>query len=162
MNFQLKSKKNGYKMRYNEDDPSIRILPDICVLISHTLSRVIELEFLDGFEILIPDFVEEIVSVLCEGKLKAGFFNEIEKLQKLEAERKIDILYCSYGVELPEDKKKLIETEDDIILEVAVVTNSILFTADKGLKDKATSIKQPVIYIPPKFQKGIKELADNV
>ena len=48
-----------------------------------------------------------------------------------------------------------------MILEVAVVTDSILFTADKGLRDKAISIKQPVIYIPPKFQKGIKKLAER-
>ena len=48
-----------------------------------------------------------------------------------------------------------------MILEVAVVTDSILFTADKGLRDKAISIKQPVIYIPPKFQKGIKKLAEK-
>jgi predicted PilT family ATPase len=149
-------------MKSNEMDPSIRILPDICVLISHTLSRVVELGFLENFEVLIPDFVEEIVLILCEGKLKAGFYNEIEKLKELEAKRKIDILYCSYGVDLPENKKKLIDTEDDIILEAAVATESILFTADKGLKDKAISIKQPVMYIPPKFQKGIKELADEI
>jgi len=123
---------------------------------------VVELGFLDSFEILIPDFVEEIVLVLCEGKLKAGFYNEIKKLKELEEDRKIDILYCSYGVDLPENKKKLIDAEDDIILEAAVATKSILFTSDKGLKDKAVSIKQPVMYIPPKFQKGIKELADEI
>jgi predicted PilT family ATPase len=146
-------------MKSNDNDPSIRILPDICVLISHTLSRVIELGFLNSFEILIPDFIENIVEDLCEGKLKAGFYNEIGKLKELERDRKIDILYCSYGVDLPENKKELVDTEDDIILEVAVSTNSILFTADKGLKDKAVSVKQPVIFIPPKFQKNIKELA---
>jgi len=148
-------------MKANGDDSSIRILPDICVLISHTLSRIIELGFLEDFEILIPDFIGVIVEVLCEGKLKAGFYNEIEKLKELESKRKIDILYCSYGVDWPENKNELIATEDDMILEVAVVTNSILFTADKGLKDKATSIKQSVIYIPPKFQKGIKELVEG-
>ena len=116
---------------------------------------------MDGFEILIPDFIEEIVLVLCEGKLKAGFYNEIKKLKELEAERKIDILYCSYGVDWPENRNKLINTEDDMILEVAVATESILFTADRGLRDKAGSIKQPVIYIPPKFEKGIKKLADE-
>ncbi|MEN6553697.1 MAG: hypothetical protein ABFC34_12535 [Methanobacterium sp.] len=120
---------------------------------------MVELGFLDGFEILIPDFVEEIVLILCEGKLKAGFYNEINKLKELEAERKIDILYCNYGIDWPENRNKLINTEDDMILEVAVATDSILFTADKGLRDKAVSIKQPVIYIPPKFQKGIKKLA---
>ncbi|MGB9980572.1 hypothetical protein [Methanobacterium sp.] len=149
-------------MKSNERDPYIRILPDICVLISHTLSRVVKLGFLDCFEILIPDFIEEIVLVLCEGKLKAGFYNELEKLKELEAERKIDILYCNYGVDWPENRNKLINIEDDMILEVAVATDSILFTADKGLRDKASSIKQPVIYIPPKFQKGIKELADKI
>ncbi|MEN6291883.1 MAG: hypothetical protein ABFD07_07715 [Methanobacterium sp.] len=122
---------------------------------------MVELGFLDGFEILIPDFVEEIVLILCEGKLKAGFYNEINKLKELEAERKIDILYCNYGIDWPENRNKLINTEDDMILEVAVATNSILFTADKGLRDKAVSIKQPVIYIPPKFQKGIKKLAER-
>ena len=120
---------------------------------------MVELGFLDGFEVLIPDFVEEIVLVLCEGRLKAGFYNEIKKLNELEAERKIDIIYCSYGVDLPENRNKLVNTEDDMILEVAVATDSILFTADKGLRDKAVSIKQPVIYIPPKFEKGIKKLA---
>lgn len=123
---------------------------------------MVELGFLDGFEILIPDFVEEIVLVLCEGKLKAGFYNEIKKLTELEKDRKIDILYCSYGVDLPENKKKLIDTEDDIILEAAAATESILFTADKCLKDKSVLIKQPVMYVPPKFQKGIKELADEI
>jgi rRNA-processing protein FCF1 len=122
---------------------------------------VVELGFLDGFEILIPDFVEEIVLILCEGKLKAGFYNEINKLKELEAERKIDVLYCNYGIDWPENRNKLINTEDDMILEVAVATDSILFTADKGLRDKAVSIKQPVIYIPPKFQKGIKKLAER-
>ncbi|MEL7669303.1 hypothetical protein [Methanobacterium sp.] len=122
---------------------------------------MVELGFLDGFEILIPDFVEEIVLILCEGKLKAGFYNEINKLKELEAERKIDVLYCNYGIDWPENRNKLINTEDDMILEVAVATDSILFTADKGLRDKAVSIKQPVIYIPPKFQKGIKKLAER-
>ena len=136
-------------------------MPDICVLISHTLSRVVKLGFLDSFEIVIPDFVEEIVIVLCEGKLKAGFYNELEKLRELETERKMDILHCNYGIDLPLNRKKLIETEDDMILEAAVVTESILFTADKCLKDKAVSVKQPVIYIPPKFEKRIKELALN-
>lgn len=148
-------------MEFDKHDENIRILPDICVLISHTLSRLIELEILDGFEILIPDSIEYIVQILCEGRLQAGFYNEIDKLKELEAKRKIDILYCSY--EMPEIKTRneLIAREDDLILEIAVITNSILLTSDKGLKDKASSVKQPVIYFPAKYQKEIKDIAED-
>lgn len=137
---------------------SIRILPDICVLISHTLSRLIKLGYLEGFEIVLPDFVEFTVDVLCDGRLKAGFYSELDELRKLENDRIISILYCDYEKPLPETRKDLIDKEDKFILEIAVMTNSILFTSDKALKDEATSIKQPVIYLPPRFQKGIKEL----
>ncbi len=145
-------------MKLDISNSNIRILPDICVLISHTLSRIIELGFLEGFEILIPDSVEYIVQILCEGRLQAGFYNEIDKLKELETQRKIDILYCNYEMPEIKTKKELIAQEDDLILEIAVITNSILFTSDKGLKDKATSIKQPVIYFPAKFQKNIKDI----
>ncbi len=146
----------------HSNNNTIRILPDICVLISHTLSRLIKLGFFDGFEIVIPDFVEHTVDILCEGRLKSGFYNELHELRKLENNRIISILYCDYEKSLPEDRKSLIELEDAIILEIAVITNSILFTSDRGFKDEATSIKQPVIYIPPKFQKNIKELAKGL
>ncbi|WP_414468916.1 hypothetical protein [Methanobacterium sp. ACI-7] len=142
--------------------PTIRILPDICVLISHTLSRVIELRFLECFEILIPDSVEYIVQVLCDGSLQAGFYNEISKLKELEEERKIDILYCSYEIPKVKTKKELIDSEDDLILEIAIITNSILFTSDKGLRDKAVSVKQPVIYFPAKYQKDIKDISEKL
>ncbi|MGZ7068792.1 MAG: hypothetical protein ACXVHT_10840 [Methanobacterium sp.] len=148
-------------MEYDKYEQSIRILPDICVLISHTLSRLIELEILDGFEILLPDSMDYIVKILCEGRLKAGFYNEIDKLKELEAQRKIDILYCSYEMPEIKTKKELIAREDDLILEIAVVTNSILFTSDKALRDKASSVKQPVIYFPAIYQKNIKEISGD-
>ena len=148
-------------MKSEESSTNIRILPDICVLISHTLSRVIELGFLEGFEILIPDSVEYVVQILCEGSLQAGFFNEIDKLKELEAERKIDILHCSYEIPNFKTKKELIDHEDDLILEIAIITDSILFTSDKGLRDKAISVKQPIIYFPGKYQKNIKNIYMN-
>lgn len=52
--------------------------------------------------------------------------------------------------------------EDEFILEIAVATNSILLTSDKSLKEEAASVKQPVVYIPPKFQKDIKELTKRL
>jgi len=148
-------------MKYQESEATSRILPDICVLISHTLSRLIKLGFLENFEIIIPDSIEYIVQILCEGRLEAGFYNEIDKLKELEAERKIDILYCSYQLPEIETKKELINKEDDLILEIAVATDSILLTSDKGLRDKAVSVKQPVIYFPAKFQKNIKEISSD-
>lgn len=141
---------------------SIRILPDICILISHNLSRLIKLGFIEGFEIVIPDFIEFTVDVLCDGRLKAGFYSEIAELKRLETERKINILYCDYGKPLPLNRQELIRLEDEFILEIAVATNSILFTSDKALKEEAASVKQPVVYIPSRFQKNIKELAEQL
>lgn len=146
-------------MEFENYDPNVRILPDICILISHTLSRLIDLEILEGFEIIIPDSIEYIVQILCEERLQAGFYNELDKLRKLEEERKIDILYCSYEMPEIKSRKELIAREDDLILEIAVITNSILLTSDKGLRDKAASVKQPVIYFPAKYQKKIKNIS---
>jgi predicted PilT family ATPase len=148
-------------MESNEYNSNIRILPDICVLISHTLSRLIELNILEGFEIMIPDSIEYIVQTLCEGRLQAGFYNEIDKLKELETERKIDIVYCSYEMPEIKTKKELVTIEDDLILEIAIITNSILFTSDKGLRNKASSVKQPVIYFPAKYQKNIKDISSD-
>ena len=148
-------------MKLDEYNTNIRILPDICVLIYHTLSRLIELGILDNFTIIIPDTLEYIVQILCEGRLNAGFKNEIKKLKELETERKIDIINCNYEITNIKTKRELIAREDDIILEIAIITNSILFTSDNGLRDKASSVKQPVIYFPAKYQKNIKDISSN-
>jgi predicted PilT family ATPase len=148
-------------MESHEYNSNIRILPDICVLISHTLSRLIELNILEGFEIIIPDSIENIVQILCESRLQAGFYNEIDKLKELETERKIDIVHCSYEMPEIKTKKELVKIEDDLILEIAIITNSILFTSDKGLRNKASSVKQPVIYFPAKYQKNIKDISSD-
>jgi predicted PilT family ATPase len=90
---------------------NIRILPDICVLISHIFSRLIKLGFLNGFEIVIPDFVGYTVDVLCENRLKSGFYSELDKLRILENDKIISILYCDYEKSLPESRKELIDLE---------------------------------------------------
>ncbi len=149
-------------MKFQESESSSRLIPDICVLISHTLSRLIKLGFIENFEIIIPDSMEYIVQILCEGRLQAGFYNEIDELKKLEAERKIDLLYCSYEIPQIKSKRELIKHEDDLILEIAVITDSILLTSDKGLRDKAAYVKQPVIYFPAKFQKNIKDISIEI
>ena len=70
-------------------------------------------------------------------------------------------MYCNY--EMPEIKtrKELMDGEDDLLLEIAILTNSILFTSDKGLRNKASSVKQPVIYFPAQYQKNIKDISGD-
>jgi len=145
----------------NESEAISRILPDICVLISHNLSRIIKMGILENFQIVLPDSMEYIVKILCDERLKAGFYNEISELEKLEEERKINILFCSYEMPAIKTKKELVQLEDDLILEIAVTTDSILFTSDKGLREKAVSIKQPVMYFPAKFQGELKEISND-
>ncbi len=51
--------------------------------------------------------------------------------------------------------------EDNIILEIANLTNSILLTGDMNLKDKAFLDKRPTIYIHPKDAKKIKQIHET-
>jgi hypothetical protein len=80
--------------------------------------------------------------------LKAGFYNEIDELKKLENDKKINILYCNYDQPLPVDRRELIALEDDFVLEIVVITNSIFFTSNKHLKDKAVSLDNGYLYSP--------------
>ena len=131
-----------------------RILPDSNILVNGNLSRCIDLGYFRGFEIVIPDFVTHVIDTLGTNK-KAGASKEIERLQELEGKGIITIFNCMDGIELPceEDFNKV---EDDKILEIANLTNSILLTGDMNLKDKANLNKRPTIYIHPKDGNQIK------
>jgi rRNA-processing protein FCF1 len=49
--------------------------------------------------------------------------------------------------------------EDDVILEIAKLTNSILFTQDLTMKDKAMIKKRPTIFLHPEEAGKIKTIA---
>ncbi len=131
-----------------------RILPDINILISGNLSRCIDLGYFKGFEVVIPDFIMGALDYLGDSK-KAGATNEIGRLQELAEINKITVFKCVDGIEMP-DKNEFDHVEDDKILEIANLTNSILLTGDMVLKGKASLEKRPTIYIHPEDSKKIK------
>lgn len=132
-----------------------RILPDVNILIGGLLSRCIDLGYFEKFEVVIPEFIMHVIDVLGPRE-RSGASNEIDRLRKLENEKKITIFNCKDGLEVPSTKEEFQKNEDDSILAIANLTNSILFTGDKNLKNKAMLNKRPTIYIQPKESKQIK------
>jgi rRNA-processing protein FCF1 len=132
-----------------------RILPDVNILIGGHLSRCIDLGYFEGFEVVIPEFVTHVIGFL--GSIEAsGASNEIARLRKFESEGRITIFNCKDGLSIPSTKEEFQRKEDDYILAIANLTNSILFTGDKNLKDKATLNKRPTIYFQQKESKQLK------
>ncbi len=136
-----------------------RILPDINILINGSLSRLIDLGYFKGFEIVLSDFTIHEIDLLGP-KLRTGASNEITRLTDLEKDAKIIIFNCTDGVKYP-TKEEFDQKEDDKILEVANLTNSILLTGDRNLKDKAILKKRPTIYIHPKNAEQIKHIHET-
>lgn len=136
-----------------------RIIPDINILVNGHLSRCIDLGFFTGFEIVICKFAMEIMDNLGDSK-KAGASKEIYRLKELEKENKITIFSCVDNKKIP-SKEDFDRMEDNIILEIANLTNSILLTGDMNLKDKAFLDKRPTIYIHPKDAKKIKQIHET-
>lgn len=131
-----------------------RILPDINILINGNLSRCIEMGFFKGFEIVISDFILHDIDYLGDNR-KAGASNELKKLYDLEKENQITIFKCVDGIPIP-SRDEFDQIEDDKILEIANLTNSILLTGDMNLKDKAKADSRPTIYIHPQDGNQIK------
>lgn len=132
-----------------------RVLPDVNVLIGGHLSRCINLGYFEGFEIVIPDFIINVLDILG-AKEGSGASSEIARLRQFENDKKINIFNCKDGLPVPSTKGEFQEKEDESILEIANLTNSILLTGDKNLKDRAMLNKRPTIYIHPKESKQIK------
>lgn len=134
-----------------------RILPDVNVLISGHISRGIQLGLFEHFEIVIPDFVMGVIDTLGSSK-KTGVSNEIARLKRSEMEGKISLINCKDGHPIP-PPEELGVVEDDVILEIAKLTNSILFTQDVTMKDKAMIKKRPTIFLHPEEAGKIKTIA---
>lgn len=137
---------------------TIRILPDFSILIANSLSRVIKLGYFKGCEIVIPDFIFSAFEFFG-GKKKSGAINEIEKLRNLEKKNLIKIINLELKALYESLKKEdFHKKEDEIILECAQISNSILITSDKGLSKLATLKKHPVIYISNEINNVLKKL----
>ena len=136
-----------------------RILPDVNVLVGGHLSKCINLGYFEGFEVVIPDYIMHVLDLL-EPRKKKGASNEIERLRGLEKDNKITIFSSKDGLPIP-TKEEFQSREDDDILEIANLTNSILFTGDENLKDKATLVKRPTIYIHPSLSGHIKIIEET-
>jgi len=134
-----------------------RILPDINVLIGGHISKGIQIGLFEHFEIVIPDFVMGVIDTFGSGK-RTGASNEITRLQRYSQEGKITIINCKDGHPVP-PMEQLDAVEDDIILEIAKLTNSILFTQDAIMKGKALIKKRPTIYLNPEDAGKIKIIA---
>lgn len=78
---------------------SCRILPDINILVSGFLSKCINLGHFEGFEIVIPTFILDVVDLICGKKQKKGASNEIDKLSKLQNEKKLVFLILNMKIQ---------------------------------------------------------------
>lgn len=135
-----------------------RILPDINILVAGLISKLIRIGYLEQYEIIIPHFALMVIDTL--GKAEKGrALDEIETLRKYERENIITIFHCQDNYDLP-PKEEIEQKEDDIVLKIARLTNSILFTGDKVLMEKALANKRPTIYIHPKDSKQIYTMAE--
>lgn len=137
---------------------SNRLMPDMNILVGRNLSFFVERGFFQHLEVVLPDFLlHAIDQFLGPGKAR-GASREIETLRRLEMEGQIALLL------LPVGDKKYIKPEDfgaqedDFLLDFARATNSILFTADQNLRQKALLGKRPVVYVSPEVIGKLKAL----
>ena len=71
----------------------------------------------------------------------------MKELENLAKENKISIFNYRDNIPVPSTKDEFESEEDNIILRLAVITNSILITGDKVLASKAKREQRPTIYI---------------
>lgn len=133
-----------------------RILPDLNILISNSLSRLIEMNRFEGYEVVIPKFAMQVAESLG-GSKKAGISNEIANLKKLEEQEKIKVM--NYGeYDDSTSIEKMLTKEDEILAKISDETNSILITSDKLFKSNRVLENRPVILIPGDIHKDIKTI----
>jgi len=133
-----------------------RILPDINVLVSRVFSRFIQLGYFLGFEIVIPQYILRVVDRFLGKGQKKAVSEELNALRQFANDNKVSILNYKDGFELPVSREQFEIEEDDKILEIAHLTNSVMITCDRNFKDKALLANRPTIYIPADILEKIK------
>jgi hypothetical protein len=133
-----------------------RILPDINMLVSKSISRLIGMGHLKGVEIVFPEFILETVDQIKGTGIKIPVTEELDELRKLAKDGIISIntfpnLPLTYTIKSKDD-------EDKVILDFAHFTNSILMTGDKILKERSLMECRPTIFIAPEDFGKIKTI----
>lgn len=138
-----------------------RILPDISILVAKAISKLAQLGYFRGFEILIPDFIMNAVDFFGKGK-KEAVSSEIDALRNMEKkEGMFTIINYQNGIQVSLNRHQFQVEEDNKVLQIAHLTNSILATCDKNLRDKAVLSNRPVIYIPAEILGKIKMISET-
>jgi rRNA-processing protein FCF1 len=125
-----------------------RVLPDINMILSKSVSRLINLGMLKGVEIIFPEVILDIVDKFKGTGSKDAISEELESLRKIAEKGGFSIntfsnIPMTYRTASPEE-------EDKGILDFAQFTNSILMTADNVFKERALMQGRPTIYVNPK------------
>ena len=132
-----------------------RILPDMNILISKSLSRLVALGHFVGFEILIPEFILDILDQFKGSGKKEAVSKELANLRIAEGQNRVRILALKEKL-FEISSESLSKEEDKILLRLANLTNSILVTSDQVLKDRALMDNRPTIFIPAEVFSQIK------
>jgi hypothetical protein len=124
-----------------------RVLPDINMFLSKSVSRLIGIGHLKGAEIVFPEFILEIVDQFKGTGSKGAVSEELDNLRKIAKGGTISIntfpnLPFTYLTKTPKD-------EDKVILDFAHFTNSIIMTGDKVFRERALMECRPTIFIYP-------------
>lgn len=136
-----------------------RILPDVNVLVGGLISKGLGIGFFSGFEIVIPSFVITVIDTLGKRE-KEMATRELDELRKSAGSGKISIFFCKDGEKIPSTHEEFDLKEDQIILNIAKLTNSILFTTDNVMKERAMLQKRPTIYMHPQYSKHLKMVTE--
>ena len=135
-----------------------RILPDLNVLISRTLSRLVSLGYFNGYEIIVPEYYDKFVDqCFSKGKKRDSFLCEKEELDKLKEQGRIRIINHPLSDSKIANCSEEGKIEDDAIFDFAVNTHSILITKDKTLKEKSRERNLECIFFTQKVSDAAKD-----
>jgi hypothetical protein len=137
-----------------------RILPDINMLKSRNLSRLIELGYFENCEILIPQYMMDCLDEYLSGS-KHTISGELAQLRELQGKDLIDIYNFNDNMEIPKSREEFNRTEDNTLIEISIMTNSIFLTSDINCKDKALLKNRPTIFLDHDTTKSIKILHET-
>lgn len=136
-----------------------RVLPDVNILISKTISRLINLGCLRGVEIVFPVFILDVIDKFKGTPRKKAVSDELEALRKIEEKGLIRInTFPNLPIQI--EAKPPID-EDKVILDFAHFTNSILLTGDNVFRNRAIMSGRPTIFVNPDDYGKLKMIVET-